>query len=516
MRFNELGLHESTELALEAMGFEEATPVQEQTLPVLLEGRDIIAQAQTGTGKTAAFGIALIEACRKGRRGIVLTPTRELAKQVQRELQAIAHGSKVDVVCLIGGASFGDQVRAINRHPDAIFVATPGRVVDHLDRGTLDLKTMSILVLDEADEMLSMGFQEEVDRIISALPAERQGMLFSATLPPAIEKLAKRALKTPQTIKTGSGGAAKSVAQAYAVVPHRHKVDAIQRIVEFEQPTATLLFCRTRARVEDLTKQLDALGAEALHGGMSQPQRDQAMERFRTGRSTLLVATDVAARGIDVEEIELVLHDEPPADHETYIHRIGRTGRAGRDGSSLMFLTPNKIRTLQGIERATGKLIHYELPSDQELEEARSFRTIETLQAIEPSDAARTSFAQAIEAGLSAEDIAVRALEWLSFNESQAQSSAAEPDPSEPGALALKVGKMDRVMAGDIVGMLINEGGLARDDIGRIDLLDKMSVVEVPRKELQRLCQVLGGSSLRSRRVLPREAEGWGFRTERR
>ncbi|MBW3581633.1 MAG: DEAD/DEAH box helicase [Euryarchaeota archaeon] len=515
MRFNEFGLHESTELALEAMGFEVATPVQEQTLPALLKGRDVIAQAQTGTGKTAAFGITLIEASRAGRRGIVLTPTRELAKQVQRELQAIAHGSQVDVVCLIGGASFGEQVRAIQRHPDAIFVATPGRVVDHLERGTLKLDGMALLVLDEADEMLSMGFQEEVDRIVGSLPKERQTMLFTATLSPSIERLAKRTLHDPETIRTGTGGAATSVTQGYAIVRNKDKVDAIRRILDMEQPEATLMFCRTRARVEDLTKDLAGLGAEALHGGMAQAQRDQVMERFRSGRAPLLVATDVAARGLDVEEIGLVLHDEPPNDHETYIHRIGRTGRAGREGMSILFVTPNNVRRIKAVERATGNLIHYQVPSDAQLVTARSTRVIETLEAIEPTATAEEAYAKALDRGLSAEDIAIRALEWLTFAEEESEEETVA-DAGATAPLGLKVGRVDNVKPGDIVGMLINEGGLGRDDIGRIDILDRMTVAEVPAREMERLCRVLSSSQVRGRRVMPRETEGWQFRPERR
>ncbi len=497
------------------MGFEETTDVQAQSIGPLIEGRDLIAQAQTGTGKTAAFGIALVEAAHNGRRGIVLTPTRELAKQVQRELQAIAHGSPVDVVCLIGGASFGDQVRALKRHPGAILVATPGRVCDHLERQTLSLEDMAILVLDEADEMLSMGFQDEVDRIVAAMPEERQSMLFTATLPKSIDKLAKRTLRDPVSIQSGSKGAAPTIEQAYAVVRYTDKADAIARVIEYEAPAATLVFCRTRNRVDDLTSELHHLGAEALHGGMGQGQRDAAMRRLRSGQTSVLVATDVAARGLDVEDIELVIHDEPPGDHETYIHRIGRTGRAGREGNSLLFLTPKRLRDLNRIQRATGKLIKYQIPSDLEIAKARQLRVVETLAAVDISQGAHETFKQALDLGMDAKEIALRALEWLTSVEDEAEEESRSSG-GPPAALALKVGKIDNVRAGDILGMLINEGGLARDDIGRIDLLDKMSVAEVPSGEMPRLCEVLAHSQLRGRKVLPREAEDWGFRSDRR
>src|ERR1041385_138872 len=339
MHFNELPLSAPVQSALEAMGFEEATPVQAETIPLLLAGTDLVAQAQTGTGKTAAFGIPLVEAARSGRRGLVLCPTRELAQQVQRELQAIAKGSPADVVCLIGGSSFGEQVLALKHHPDAILVATPGRIVDPLGRGTLDLGAITLLVLDEADEMLSMGFADDLEAIVAALPTARQTMLFTATLAPVVDQLARKALKDPVTIRAGARGAtAALVQQLYAVVGGHERTEAVRRILDVEHPKAALLFCRTRERVEQLGQELKALGPEVLHGGMDQRVRDAAMSRVRGGRTKLLIATDVAARGLDVEDIELVLHDEAAADVDTYIHRIGRTGRAGRSGRSILFL----------------------------------------------------------------------------------------------------------------------------------------------------------------------------------
>ena len=365
MRFSEMPLHAQTLSALEAMGFEEATPVQAETIPMLLQGRDLMAQAQTGTGKTAAFGIPLVEAARNGRRGLVLCPTRELAQQVQRELQAIGKGSPFDVVCLIGGANFYDQVKAIKHHPDAIFVATPGRVVDHLGRGTLDLGRMAILVLDEADEMLSMGFEEDLETIVAALPMPRQTMLFTATLAREIEHLASKALTNPVTVRAGAkAAAASSVEQLYTVVKGQERSSAIRRILAVEQPKAALLFCRTRERTEELGSELKSLSPEVLHGGMDQRVRDAAMSRVRAGRAKLLIATDVAARGLDVEDIELVLHDEPATDVDTYIHRIGRTGRAGRTGRSILFLPPTGERRLRSVERVAGRIGYYQVPDD--------------------------------------------------------------------------------------------------------------------------------------------------------
>lgn len=518
MRFEELPLDATTQLALEAMGFEEATPIQAQTIPSLLEGRDLVAQAQTGTGKTAAFGIPLIEACRMGRRGLVLTPTRELAKQVQRELQAIAKNSPVDVVCLIGGASFQDQVRALQRHPNAILVATPGRVVDHLTRGTLRLDGMALLVLDEADEMLSMGFQDEVDAIVGALPRERQTMMFSATMPPSIERLAKKTLRDPVTVRAGGagrpGGAAATVFQGYAIVRADGRADAARRLIAVEDPKATLLFCKTRNRVEDLARELQDIGAEPLHGGMQQGARDAAMSRIRDGRSKLLVATDVAARGLDVEDIELVLHDEPATDAETYVHRVGRTGRAGRTGRSILLLAPGAMRRLKELQRVAGHLERVEIPDDDALAAIKLGRLISDLQAVEPGAHAHRALKQALDSGLTERDIALRALDML-------DAAAPEPEVIAPTAnqtagIGLKVGTFDGVSPGDIVGALTRAGGLRGEDVGRIDILPRMSVAEVPAAEMERLMEVLQRVQVRGQWLKPRLAEGWRFKAGRR
>ncbi|MEA3191227.1 MAG: ATP-dependent helicase DbpA [Thermoplasmata archaeon] len=517
MRFSTLGLQEATVLALEAMGFEEATPIQEQAIPPLLLGRDIMAQAQTGTGKTAAFGIPLVEAARNGRRGLVLTPTRELAKQVQRELQAIAHGAPVDVVCLIGGAPFGDQVRALQRHPGAILVATPGRVVDHLQRQTLDLSKMAILTLDEADEMLSMGFAEELAAIVATMPSERQTMLFTATLTPPIERLARETLRDPLLVRiaAGKGGAASQVDQRFALVAGRDRPHAVRRILEAEEPEAALLFARTRERVEELAEALRDLGAEALHGGLAQPARDAVMERFRKGRTKLLVATDVAARGLDVEGIQLVLHDEAAPDTDTYIHRIGRTGRAGRSGRSIVLLAPGRMHHLNAIQRVAGRLERYDVPDAAAIAKLRTGRLVLGLQAAAPGAAAQAAIARARADGMADDAIALAALELLLARDEPAAADAAPAPPSRM-AICLKVGAVDQVGPGAIVGTLTHIGGLRGEDIGRIDILPQISFVEVPSAEVPRLCDALANATLGGRRLWPRPAEDWKFRMPQR
>ena len=517
MRFDALPLDPQTLSALEAMGFEETTPVQAETIPLLLQGKDVMAQAQTGTGKTAAFGIPLVEAARKGKRGLVLCPTRELAQQVQREVQAIGKGSPVDVVCLIGGAHFGDQVRALKHHPDAILVATPGRVVDHLGRGTLDLSGIGILVLDEADEMLSMGFEDDLDAIVAALPTPRQTLLFTATLEPQVEKLARAALHEPVTVRAGDRGrTASTVEQLYAVVRPDQRAEAVRRILAVEQPKAALLFCRTRARTEHLGQELKALGPEVLHGGMDQRVRDAAMVRVRSGRTKLLIATDVAARGLDVEEIELVLHDEPATDVDTYIHRIGRTGRAGRSGRSILFLPPSGERKLRFIERVAGRMEHHKVPDDQTMLAAQAKRVLAELNDVAATPAAEAVLTEAEKAGLDARAVALRALQQL-IGTAAAAEAAKEPEPpaSSTLALSLKVGAVDGLRPGDVVGMLVHEGGLQPPDIGRIDILPQIAMVEVPEAAATHLVGALHRAEFRGRRVMPRLAPDWNFKAHR-
>jgi len=535
MRFTDLPLHPATQSALEAMGFDEPTPVQAEAIPILLGGRDLIAQAQTGTGKTGAFGIPLVEAARQGRRGLVLAPTRELAQQVQRELQAIGRGSvagdagasgpahpPVDVVCLIGGAHFGDQVRALKRHPGAVLVATPGRIVDHLSRGTLDLGGMALLVLDEADEMLSMGFQDELEAILAALPTQRQTMLFTATLAPAIERLAQHALRDPAVVRAGTRGTASSVAQRYAIVRAGDRAEAVRRILAVEAPKAALLFCRTRERVEQLGQELAALSPEILHGGMGQPQRDAAMARLRAGRTRLLVATDVAARGLDVQDVELVLHDEPAADVDTYLHRAGRTGRAGRAGQSILFVAPSGMRRLHAIQHAAGRLEPYKVPDDAALATAQAQRTLADL-ATEPGPRAQAVLALAQRQGMDVRDVALRAIERLLGPAPTASATAGAPmatttSAEEAGtiAISLKVGAVDGLRPGDIVGMLVHEGGLQASQVGRIDILPRITMAEVPEPEATRLVGALHLTQLRGRRVQPRLADSWQFKANRR
>ena len=344
--FASLGLDPRLLSALSALGYEEPTPVQRQAIPILLERRDLLAQAATGTGKTAAFALPMLDRLsreggeRKTVFGLVLVPTRELAMQVAEAVHRYGRDAGVRVLAVYGGSSMGLQLRALDRGVDVV-VATPGRALDHVKRGTLALSGVKLVVLDEADEMLDMGFAEDLEAILDATPAGRPMALFSATFPARIAGLASRRLSSPVELRLGTArekGAAPEggvrVKQTAYVVPRAHKLAALSRILDLEDPASAIVFCRTRTEVDEISEKLNARGrrAEALHGGFSQEQRDRVMKRFRSGAADLLVATDVAARGLDVEQISHVFNYDVPSEAEAYVHRIGRTGRAGRAG----------------------------------------------------------------------------------------------------------------------------------------------------------------------------------------
>jgi ATP-dependent RNA helicase DeaD len=334
-------------------------------------------------------------------------------------------------------------------------------------------------------------------------------------MPPSIENLARRTLRDPVSLRlaaTGRGGAAASVDQRFALVAGGERAEAVRRILQAEEPAAALLFAKTRERVEELAEHLKGAGADALHGGLAQPARDAVMERVRKGKTKLLVATDVASRGLDVEGIELVLHDEAPGDVDTYIHRIGRTGRAGRTGRSIVFVAPGRLHHLGAISRALGKLEKYDVPDAAALARLRIGQLLDELAATEPSEAARAAAQRAVAShGLAAEEVAARALELLLVAENPPEEHALSA--AATSAISLKVGAMDDVGPGAIVATLARVGGLRGEDIGRIDILPQVSFVEVPAAEVPRLIQSLGGAMLAGRRLMPRTADDWRFRT---
>ncbi len=356
--FYEFGLHHSVTSAISEMGFEEATPIQEQVIPLALEERDLIGQAQTGTGKTAAFSIPLVEKVDVQSaqiQGLVLAPTRELAIQVAEEMSKLGAHKGVRVMPVYGGQDIGRQIRALKNRPHVI-IATPGRLIDHLERRTIRLNDVHTVVLDEADEMLNMGFLDDIQAILERVPAERQTMLFSATMPAPIRKLADRFLREPKHISVIPKIVERpTIAQFYCEVPERQKFDTLCRLIDIEGPDLAIVFGRTKRRVDELASGLQKRGylAEGLHGDLSQHQRDLVMRKFREGTIELLVATDVAARGLDVSNVTHVFNFDIPQDPESYVHRVGRTGRAGREGVAFTLVTPREVDHLHFIERIT-------------------------------------------------------------------------------------------------------------------------------------------------------------------
>lgn len=374
--FAELGLSREVLRSLGEMGFEEPTPVQEHAIPKLLAGTDVIAQALTGTGKTAAFGIPLVERTaieRLAPQSIVLAPTRELAVQVAEELSSIGRYRALRLVPIYGGQPIERQLRALHRGVHAI-VATPGRLLDHMRRGTVDLSTVTMLVLDEADTMLDMGFLEDVEYVMGHLPAERLTALFSATVPNAIIQLSQRYMRQPEIIRLSRPQAltVPETEQIYYQVPSHRKVDALCRVLDARRPDRALVFCATKRMVDEVVEHLQGRGyvSEGLHGDMSQSVREKSLRTFREGQTEVLVATDVAARGLDIMDVSLVVNFDIPPDPEYYVHRIGRTGRLGKRGEAITFVNPREMGALKVIQQITGARIRREeVPTGAEAEE---------------------------------------------------------------------------------------------------------------------------------------------------
>lgn len=360
MKFNELGLDHDLLKAIKRSGFEEATPIQEQTIPLVLQGKDVIGQAQTGTGKTAAFGLPLLQMIDKEDRNVqtlVISPTRELAVQTQEELYRLGTDKHIKVQAVYGGADIRRQIRGLADHPH-IVVGTPGRLLDHINRHTLKLANLKHLVLDEADEMLDMGFIDDIEKIVEQAPAGRQTLLFSATMPAQIMRLTNKFMNDPITVKIKSKElTADTVDQYYVRAKDYEKFDVMTRLFDVQSPEMTLIFGRTKRRVDELTRGLKARGykAEGIHGDLSQQKRMSVLRQFKAGQLDFLVATDVAARGLDISGVTHVYNYDIPQDPDSYVHRIGRTGRAGRKGVSVTLVTPNEVEYLRTIENLTKK-----------------------------------------------------------------------------------------------------------------------------------------------------------------
>jgi ATP-dependent RNA helicase DeaD len=529
--FSDLELRPELLEALTALGYEEPTPIQSEAIPPLLAGRDLLGQAATGTGKTAAFALPILQVLPMDRSGapsaLVLVPTRELAVQVSEALHRYGRGIGARVLPIYGGQAITRQLGMLKRGVDVV-VATPGRALDHIARGTLDLSQLKVVVLDEADEMFDMGFADDLEAIFEATPDEHQTVLFSATMPPKIEQMARRRLRDPERIsiarETATEDGAPLIRQSAYIVARSHKPAALGRVLDVESPAAALVFCRTRAEVDSLAETLNGRGyrAEALHGGMTQDQRDRVMSRLRNETADLIVATDVAARGLDIDQLTHVVNYDVPSDPDSYTHRIGRVGRAGREGVAITLAEPREHRMLKTIERATGMRITIEkLPTVADLRARRLELTRSALEqtlaggGLDEFRVVLDTLAgeyDVVEVALAAIKLAHEASGQLDEDE-QEIPEAAERRPKGVNAKAARrnmtrlfigAGRVSGVGPRDLVGAIAGESSVDGRAIGAIEVSDRFSIVEVPDDSAQEVIAALRATTIKGKKATVR------------
>jgi ATP-dependent RNA helicase DeaD len=529
--FTALGLNDSLVQTLSALGYEAPTPIQERTIPALLAGRDVIGQAQTGTGKTAAFALPILQKIDAGRRetqALVLAPTRELAVQVADALHSYAHGTPgVTVLPVYGGAPIGPQLKRLERGVQVV-VGTPGRLIDVLDRKSLRLDAVRFIVLDEADEMLKMGFIDDVEKILSATSKPRQIALFSATMPPEVVRIAQRHLVDPERIQVERKTVtAPDIEQRFINVSEGQKLETLTHILELEENEAVLIFRRTKNGAAELAERLEGRGfaAVAMHGDMKQAERESVIRRLRAGQAEIVVATDVAARGLDVEQIAHVINYDIPNDVEAYVHRVGRTGRAGRKGIATLFVTPREQRMMREIERFTGsKIKPMKMPTRADVAARRVAQLKETIrktiaegdldlyldlveQLVEegPHDVAEIAAAAARLA--SAARPVAEAPQPPVEKQPRARERASHVARTDSVRLRMNVGKRDGIRPADVVGSIANEAGIAGRDIGPIEIRDDVTYVSVPAEVVDHVIKSVARSRFHGRAVSLRVAE---------
>lgn len=521
--FHDFALPQPLLRAIDAMGFETPTDIQRSAIPALLAGRDVVGIAQTGTGKTAAFGLPLlshVDGNVRGVQALVLTPTRELAIQVADAITGFAEHTKVQVIAIYGGSSYVPQLRALKQGAQVV-VGTPGRVMDMIERGALDLSNLRVFVLDEADEMLSMGFAEDIEVIATTVPKDRLTALFSATMPTAIARVAATHLRDPLRIEvTSAASTVSTIEQTYAVVPFRFKTDALARVLAVWRKEGAIVFVRTRAAAEEVATELMRRGVSAapISGDVAQNEREKLIGRLRSGALDVLIATDVAARGLDVERIGLVVNFDVPREPDAYVHRIGRTGRAGREGQALTFFTPKEFPLLRHIEKHTGtELKEVTVPSPEdvlnhEIEQSLGRLPVGDLSLFREAVAAMEAEPIDVAAALLAASVNVAPVEARSTGRARREERfdstgrflAAEFEPHGGGTgsaaraqrtggpktprrgpkgnarrYRVEVGHKDRVQPGAIVGALTGDGKIAGGDIGKIDIYPSFALVEL-------------------------------------
>ena len=507
--FQDLGIYREVLKAVEGLGFEKPSPIQASAIPVLMEGHDVVGQSRTGSGKTAAFAIPEIEICAPKDRSVqvlILCPTRELATQVADEVHKLsAHKHGIHAVPIYGGASYERQFHELRKGVQ-IVIGTPGRIMDHLERGTLVLDSLKMAVLDEADRMLDMGFRDDIEKILRTTPADRQTVFFSATVSKQIRELINRHSKDPKSVKIEQKElTVPTVEQWFYEVPQRMKFEALQRLVDFHGFKLGIVFCNTQRMVDELADHLVAQGfsADRLHGGISQAQRTRVMDKFKKAEFEFLVATDVAGRGIDVDELELVVNYDLPYDVEDYVHRIGRTGRAGRKGMAVTFVTGRDIYKIQHIERFTRmKIRRGTLPTANEVEERRVEGLLTDVRArLEKGNFSMALVDRLLEEGYSSTDLCTALFDLLGGGETPAKDEPSQkpekanrdredsPRSLRPPSrgmqwVELNVGRRLRVSPRDVIGLLEDGLGMPPRVVGIIDLTPGASFAQVPKEYL--------------------------------
>jgi len=508
LQFSELNISEEIKKAVEDMGYEEATAIQTATIPLIMQGRDVIGHSQTGTGKTAAFGIPAIQACDPSSKNVqvlILCPTRELAMQACDEIRKFGkYMQGIKSVAIYGGQPIERQIKALKMGVQ-IVIGTPGRIMDHIRRRTLKFKALKMIILDEADEMLNMGFREDIETILKDVPEDRQTILFSATMSKEILGITKKYQTNPELVKiVHQQLTVPSIEQYYYNVPKGKKIEVLCRLLDTENPKRSIVFCNTKRQVDELVNELQLRGylCDALHGDIKQHTRTQVMNALKKGKIDILIATDVAARGIDVDDVEGVFNYDLPQDEEYYVHRIGRTGRAGRSGTAYSLVTGrSQIMELRDIQKFTNsKITERAIPTISEVEQTKSVKIVNEIKAVMESGLQKESSEivdKLLDEDFSSVEIATALVQMLFSTQKESKNilddEFTNDSQAEAGMTRLKVsvGKDFKVCAKHIVGAIAGESGIRGKEIGKIEIFDSFSTVEVPSDSVDNILKAM-------------------------
>lgn len=508
-KFNELNLSQTVIESINALGFEEPSQIQAEAIPVVMEGFDIIGQAQTGTGKTLAFGAPIISKIKNTNSisALVLTPTRELAIQVSDEITRISKHSKTRIMPIYGGQPIDRQIKGIRRGLD-IIVGTPGRILDHLNRRTLDLTNIDFLVLDEADEMLNMGFVEDIETIMKSSNPERQTLLFSATMPDEIKRLAKKYMKkdSKHIAIAKNTVTVDKIKQSYFEVKNKDRFDCLCRIIDFDEPASSIIFCKTKKGVDELVSDMSARGynVDGMHGDMSQNSRISTLKKFKDGVIDFLVATDVAARGIDVDDVTHVINYDLPQDTESYVHRIGRTGRANKEGTAYSLVTPREYMQLKQIEKYTkSRIKRNEVPTIDDIYESKYSSITDKIKDTLAKDDFKqfTALATELDEEYSLVDVAAALMKMFFEKEFNFEYKAVSDVSDKKCRLFFSIGRIDKIDPKKILNFIIQTSNVDFNAIGNIDIYEKFSFVDIAENCVDEILNNSSGQRIDGRRV---------------